>query len=115
LDSSAYKLGTSQPDVFRSSELTNIASILKDSEPELFAAFNSAPRQLITRPDLHNGSTADDYYQISISADIASEIAEALLVAEAMAVSPEGHTTSKASQIASLLDRWSRYTDFVCQ
>jgi hypothetical protein len=101
--------------VFRSSELTDISNILKESEPELSAAFNSATRQLITRPDLHNGRTADDYYQISISSDIASEIAEALLTAEGMAVSPEGHTTSKASQIASLLDRWCRYKNFVCQ
>jgi hypothetical protein len=115
LDPSAYKLATSQPDAFRSSELIAISNILKESDQQLSISFDSTARRLIPKPDLHNGSISDDFYRISLSLNLAFDIAAALFNAEASTVSLEGHTTTKASQIAALLDRWTAFSESLSQ
>jgi len=115
LDSSDYKLATSQPDAFRISELVAISKILKESDQQLSLSFDAVPRRPIPKSALHNGNDTDDFYQISLSLNLAFDIAAVLLNAEVDAVSAEGHTTSKASQIASLFDHWTAFTGSLSQ
>jgi hypothetical protein len=109
-----YKERTTTPDAFSRGALTDTVAALQPSDfklrREIEAILEATP---IPKPPLHAGKRDTDFFHVSLPADTAEAIADALLVAEAEAVSADGSTTPQASHYAALVDMWTRYRDFL--
>jgi hypothetical protein len=105
-----YKFLQDHPGVFRRRELADTIRCLADSMPGVARALAhvlAAPP--IEKPKDHSGGAESDLFRVVLARADAREVCEHLLSSEAAAVSLSGETTALASQVGSLVDRWSRY------
>jgi hypothetical protein len=109
MDAAEYKKNTASPDVFGAAELQATVSCLRTRGSPLAQAIAEASRTPIPKPPVHRGGPGTDFFRVELPLELVAELVGELLAAEAAAVSPEGATTSEASQRASLVDRWGRY------
>jgi hypothetical protein len=110
MDATDYKTRCSQPNVMSRHQIESSAQVLAHSHSHLSGQLRALVlSEPICKPELHQGGTHSDYFVVNVSQQFAEDVAEALLDAEADAVSPEGETTAKASFIADLVDAWNQY------
>ena len=114
MEANEYKLLQEHPRIFRRGELASTCRHLGNVLPTvslLLARILEAPA--IEKPRLHSGGVDSDLFRVLLSLADARELRRSLLDVEAAAVSIEGETTPLASEIASLVDRWTRYAQSI--
>ncbi len=110
MDDRTYHEICDSPSAFSRHELEQTLAALEKAESNLKVLVGDILKSKpIEKPTLHQGGKEEDYFLVRLAIDDAAEIVEELGGLEAQAVSPEGETTSQASQYASLLDRWFNY------
>ncbi len=110
MEASEYKLLQEDPRVFRRVELADTCRHLGKKLPSVsFLLARTLNEPPIEKPLLHSGGADSDLFLVQMPLADVREVCGFLLDGEAAAVSSEGETTPLASEIASLVDRWTRY------
>jgi len=108
-----YKIMVADPCVFRKSVLEGTLRVLQSYSAEETKVIEKAFLKGIKKPIGHKEPATFDYYWVNCTADEADAIAGYLFEAEATAVPPSGETAPEASWLASLVDIWSNFRDWI--
>lgn len=111
MNADEYKFLTARPDVFSRGELAETLGVVAGALADEVRPFLEGTP--VEKPPLHKGGAESDYFAVRLDSDVVDEIVNELLGAESAAVSPEGFTTREASRLASLVDRWNRYLEWL--
>jgi hypothetical protein len=107
-----YKEICRRPNVFRRDVLEDTEQFLSLENPSLAIYLREIlSANPISKPTLHSGDESTDYFQLSLSVNLAEKIADVLIDAEVAAIGINGETTAKASRCAALVDTWTNYIE----
>ena len=113
MDANEYKVLCSRPDAFQRGVLEATAQMLSSLHPPSASLLREMLKGTpISKPALHAGAEAADYFIVKLNVAEAEQLVEYLLDAEASAVGLNGETTPEASRTAGLIGAWVRYIDF---